>query len=36
MLEAEFAKVEKSGLAKHTKLHMRRGAGAYICGENRR
>ena len=33
MLEAELAKVEKAGLAKHTKLHMRRGAGAYICGE---
>ena len=33
MLEAELAKVEKSGLAKHTKLHLRRGAGAYICGE---
>jgi formate dehydrogenase len=33
MLEAELAKVEKAGLARHTKLHMRRGAGAYICGE---
>jgi formate dehydrogenase beta subunit len=33
MLEAEIAKVEKAGLAKHTKLHLRRGAGAYICGE---
>jgi NADH:ubiquinone oxidoreductase subunit F (NADH-binding)/NADH:ubiquinone oxidoreductase subunit E len=33
MLEAELAKVEAAGLAKHTKLHMRRGAGAYICGE---
>jgi NADH:ubiquinone oxidoreductase subunit F (NADH-binding)/NADH:ubiquinone oxidoreductase subunit E len=33
MLEAELAKVEKAGLAKHTKLHLRRGAGAYICGE---
>ena len=33
MLEAELAKVHAAGLAKHTKLHMRRGAGAYICGE---
>jgi formate dehydrogenase len=33
MLEAELARVEKAGLAKHTKLHLRRGAGAYICGE---
>jgi len=33
MLEAELAKVEAAGLAKHTKLHLRRGAGAYICGE---
>jgi formate dehydrogenase len=33
MLEVELAKVEKAGLARHTKLHMRRGAGAYICGE---
>jgi formate dehydrogenase beta subunit len=33
MLEAELAKAEKAGLAGHTKLHLRRGAGAYICGE---
>ncbi|MGH6768122.1 MAG: NAD(P)H-dependent oxidoreductase subunit E [Xanthobacteraceae bacterium] len=33
MLEAELARVEAAGLAKHTKLHLRRGAGAYICGE---
>jgi NADH:ubiquinone oxidoreductase subunit F (NADH-binding)/NADH:ubiquinone oxidoreductase subunit E len=33
MLEQEIAKVENAGLAKHTKLHLRRGAGAYICGE---
>jgi len=33
MLAEEIAKVEKAGLAKHTKLHLRRGAGAYICGE---
>jgi NADH:ubiquinone oxidoreductase subunit F (NADH-binding)/NADH:ubiquinone oxidoreductase subunit E len=33
MLEAELAKAEAVGLAKHAKLHLRRGAGAYICGE---
>jgi NADH:ubiquinone oxidoreductase subunit F (NADH-binding)/NADH:ubiquinone oxidoreductase subunit E len=33
VLLAECAKVEAAGLAKHTKLHLRRGAGAYICGE---
>ncbi len=33
MLESELAKVEAAGLAKHTKLDLRRGAGAYICGE---
>jgi formate dehydrogenase len=33
MLAAEIAKVEQAGLSKHTKLHLRRGAGAYICGE---
>jgi formate dehydrogenase len=33
MLAAEIAKVEEAGLATHTKLHLRRGAGAYICGE---
>jgi len=33
MLEAELAKVEAAGLAKHTRPHLRRGAGAYICGE---
>jgi formate dehydrogenase beta subunit len=33
MLVDEIAKVERAGLAKHTKLHLRRGAGAYICGE---
>ena len=33
MLAEEFAKVEEAGLASHTKLHLRRGAGAYICGE---
>jgi formate dehydrogenase len=33
MLLAEFAKVEDAGLMPHTKVHLRRGAGAYICGE---
>ncbi|MBI2715321.1 MAG: NAD(P)H-dependent oxidoreductase subunit E [Rhizobiales bacterium] len=33
MLADEIAKVEAAGLAAHTKLHLRRGAGAYICGE---
>jgi formate dehydrogenase beta subunit len=33
MLLAEIAKVEQAGFAPHTKLHLRRGAGAYICGE---
>ncbi|MBX9591142.1 MAG: NAD(P)H-dependent oxidoreductase subunit E [Hyphomonadaceae bacterium] len=33
ILKQEIAKVEAAGLAKHTQLHIRRGAGAYICGE---
>jgi formate dehydrogenase len=33
MLAEEIAKVEAAGLSPHTKLHLRRGAGAYICGE---
>ncbi len=33
LLEQEIAKVEEAGLSKHTKIYMRRGAGAYICGE---
>jgi formate dehydrogenase len=33
MLTDEIAKVEQAGLAPHTRVHMRRGAGAYICGE---
>ncbi|HTZ79209.1 MAG TPA: NAD(P)H-dependent oxidoreductase subunit E [Stellaceae bacterium] len=32
-LEAEIAALEAAGLAKHTRIHLRRGAGAYICGE---
>jgi NADH:ubiquinone oxidoreductase subunit F (NADH-binding)/NADH:ubiquinone oxidoreductase subunit E len=33
MLEAELAKVTEAGLAPHARIHLRRGAGAYICGE---
>jgi formate dehydrogenase len=33
ILQSEFAAVAAAGLAPHTRLHLRRGAGAYICGE---
>ncbi|HKS85983.1 MAG TPA: NAD(P)H-dependent oxidoreductase subunit E [Pseudolabrys sp.] len=33
MLAAEIRKVESAGLSSHTRLYLRRGAGAYICGE---
>ena len=33
MLADELAKVTEAGLARHTSIHLRRGAGAYICGE---
>jgi formate dehydrogenase len=33
LLAQELAKVEAAGLSRHTKIHLRRGAGAYICGE---
>jgi formate dehydrogenase len=33
MLLDEIAKLERAGLDKLTKIHLRRGAGAYICGE---
>jgi NADH:ubiquinone oxidoreductase subunit F (NADH-binding)/NADH:ubiquinone oxidoreductase subunit E len=33
MLLDELARVEAAGLSPHTKVHLRRGAGAYICGE---
>jgi formate dehydrogenase beta subunit len=33
LLIDEIAKAENAGLSKHTRIHMRRGAGAYICGE---
>jgi formate dehydrogenase beta subunit len=33
LLLDELAKVERAGLSRHTRVHFRRGAGAYICGE---
>ena len=33
ILEKEFGKVREAGLDRVTKIHLRRGAGAYICGE---
>ncbi len=33
MLLAEIAKLQAAGLDRYTKIHFRRGAGAYICGE---
>ncbi len=33
ILLKEIAEVEKAGLAGHTQIILRRGAGAYICGE---
>jgi formate dehydrogenase len=33
ILSAEIEAAERTGLARHVKLHLRRGAGAYICGE---
>ena len=33
LLIDEIAKIEAAGLSQHTKIHLRRGAGAYICGE---
>jgi NADH:ubiquinone oxidoreductase subunit F (NADH-binding)/NADH:ubiquinone oxidoreductase subunit E len=33
LVEQEIEKVRAAGLIKHTEFHMRRGAGAYICGE---
>ncbi|HEY5963384.1 MAG TPA: NAD(P)H-dependent oxidoreductase subunit E [Xanthobacteraceae bacterium] len=33
MLEQEIDKLRRAGLDKYTKIHLRRGAGAYICGE---
>ncbi|HTZ34369.1 MAG TPA: NAD(P)H-dependent oxidoreductase subunit E [Stellaceae bacterium] len=33
VLLQEIARVEAEGLSRHVRLHLRRGAGAYICGE---
>ena len=33
ILKNEIAAVNQAGLAPHTVIHLRRGAGAYICGE---
>jgi formate dehydrogenase beta subunit len=33
ILESEIAAIEAAGLAPDTRIHLRRGAGAYICGE---
>jgi formate dehydrogenase beta subunit len=33
ILEREIAAIEADGLSPHSKIHLRRGAGAYICGE---
>jgi formate dehydrogenase len=33
LLRGEIAKIEAAGLSEHTRVHLRRGAGAYICGE---
>ncbi|MDA7956948.1 MAG: NAD(P)H-dependent oxidoreductase subunit E [Gammaproteobacteria bacterium] len=33
ILRAELERARGAGLAAHTELHLRRGAGAYICGE---
>ena len=33
ILAAEIAKLESAGLSRQTRIHLRRGAGAYICGE---
>jgi formate dehydrogenase beta subunit len=33
ILESEIAAIEAVGLAGHARIHLRRGAGAYICGE---
>jgi formate dehydrogenase beta subunit len=33
ILARELAKLAAVGLTRHTKVHVRRGAGAYICGE---
>ncbi|HYM73541.1 MAG TPA: NAD(P)H-dependent oxidoreductase subunit E [Stellaceae bacterium] len=33
ILDSEIAAIEAAGLVRDTRIHLRRGAGAYICGE---
>jgi formate dehydrogenase beta subunit len=33
IFETEIAAIRDAGLARHAEIHLRRGAGAYICGE---
>jgi formate dehydrogenase len=33
IIAREIAAIETAGLTPHTRIHLRRGAGAYICGE---
>ena len=33
ILQIEISALQAAGLAEHTDIHLRRGAGAYICGE---
>ena len=33
VLQTEIKKIQDKGLSPHTNIHLRRGAGAYICGE---
>jgi formate dehydrogenase beta subunit len=33
VLAQQIAAIEAAGLARHARIHLRRGAGAYICGE---
>jgi formate dehydrogenase beta subunit len=33
ILLREIAAIERAGLSRNTRIHLRRGAGAYICGE---
>ena len=33
ILDVQIAALEQAGLAPHTRIHLRRGAGAYICGD---
>ena len=33
ILDSEITAIEAAGLARHARIHLRRGAGAYICGE---